>query len=109
MGDFPPETLVVSDLCKGKRVVLLGLPGAFTPTCSNLSVPSYLAKQAELQSKGVSDVLVYSVGDSAVITAWAADQRVEGSLLTFLADPQRELAEALGLVLDDKGVVQVLG
>jgi len=72
-------------------------------------VPGYLARQAELKAKGVSDVLVYCVNDGAVMTAWAQKQGVEGSMVTCLGDPRRELTDALGLVLDHPGPMSVLG
>jgi len=72
-------------------------------------VPGYLDKQDELKAKGVTDVLVYCVNDGAVMTGWAADQGVEGSIITFLGDPRSELTKALDLVLDDPGPMSVLG
>jgi len=72
-------------------------------------VPGYLAKQAELKAKGVSDVLVYCVNDGAVMSGWAKDQGVEGSIITFLGDTRKELTDALGLVLDHPGPMSVLG
>jgi len=65
--------------------------------------------QEKLKAKGVSDVVVYCVNDGAVMTAWAKDQGVEGSIITFLGDPRSELTEALGLVLDHPGPMSVLG
>lgn len=72
-------------------------------------MPGYLAKQDELKSRGISDVIVCCVNDGAVMTAWAANQGVEGSSMMFLGDPRSELAQALDLVLDDTGVMSVLG
>jgi len=72
-------------------------------------VPGYLAKQDDLKAKGVSDVLVYCVNDGAVMTAWAQDQGVEGSIITFLGDPRSELTKELDLVLDHPGPMSVLG
>jgi peroxiredoxin len=63
----------------------------------------------ELKEKGISDVIVYCVNDGAVMTAWAADQGIEDSIITFLGDPRSELTEALGLVLDHPGPMSVLG
>jgi len=68
-----------------------------------------LSKQTELKAKGVSDVLVYCVNDGAVMTGWAKDQGVAGSMITFLGDPRSELTKALGLVMDDPGPMSVLG
>jgi len=63
----------------------------------------------ELKEKGISDVIVYCVNDGAVMTAWAKDQGIEDSIITFLGDPRSELTEALGLVLDHPGPMSVLG
>merc|ERR1712039_1143852 len=59
--------------------------------------------------KGIDSVVVYCVNDGAVMTAWAKDQGIEGSLITFLADTRRELTDALGLVLDAPPVMEKLG
>mmetsp|Transcript_26326 Transcript_26326/g.75357 ORF Transcript_26326/g.75357 Transcript_26326/m.75357 type:complete len:107 (+) Transcript_26326:34-354(+) len=65
--------------------------------------------QAELKAKGVDEVLVYCVNDGAVMEGWAKDQKVAGSMITFLADPRSELTKALKLVLDEPPVMAVLG
>jgi len=72
-------------------------------------VPGYLAKQTELKAKGVSDVIVVSVNDGAVMSAWAKCCGLEGSMLTFLGDTASTLTRALGLVLSDPGVMVHLG
>jgi peroxiredoxin len=63
----------------------------------------------ELKAKGISDVLVFCVNDGAVMKAWAADQGIEDSYVTFLGDPRSELTKALDLVLDHPGPMSVLG
>ena len=88
---------------------MVGVPGAFTPTCSGTHVPGYLAKQAALKAKGVSEVIVCSVNDGAVMEGWAKDQKVEGSMITFLGDTRMELTKALDLVLDAEKPMEVLG
>jgi len=72
-------------------------------------VPGYLAKQAELKAKGVDEVIVYAVHDAAVMQAWAKDQGVEGSIITFLADTRSELTQALDVVMDDAPHMELLG
>jgi len=72
-------------------------------------VPGYLAKQTELKAKGVSDVLVYCVNDGAVMKAWAKDQKIEGSIISFMGDPRSVLTRKLGLVLKHPGPMSVLG
>merc|ERR1740129_377835 len=96
-------------MTKGRKVVLVGLPGAFTPPRSSQQVPGYLAKEAELKAKGVSDVITYCVNDGAVMQAWAADQQVGNSIIKMFGDPGSVLTEALGLVLDHPGPMSVLG
>merc|ERR1740129_1051844 len=96
-------------MTKGRKVVLVGLPGAFTPPRSSQQVPGYLAKEAELKAKGVSDVITYCVNDGAVMQAWAADQQVGNSIIEMFGDPGSVLTEALGLVLDHPGPMSVLG
>lgn len=68
-----------------------------------------MAKAADLKAKGISDVLVFCVNDGAVMAAWAKDQKVEGSIITFLGDTRSELTQALGLVLDHPGPMGKLG
>ena len=106
---FPPKKMPLSEIIGGKKVVLVGLPGAFTPTWSSQQVPGYLAKQAELKAKGVSDVIVYCVNDSAVMDAWAKDQKVEGSILSFYGDSASLLTKEIGMELTDSRVMAALG
>ena len=73
-----PNTFKVEDLTRGKKVVIFGLPGAFTPTCSAKHVPSYLANYDKLKAKGVDDILCMSVNDAFVMGAWARDQKAGG-------------------------------
>mmetsp|Transcript_55359 Transcript_55359/g.132227 ORF Transcript_55359/g.132227 Transcript_55359/m.132227 type:complete len:186 (+) Transcript_55359:55-612(+) len=106
---FPPTKVNMAERLAGKKAVVVGVPGAFTPTCSGTHVPGYLAKQAALKAKGVSEVIVCSVNDGAVMEGWAKDQKVEGSMITFLGDTRMELTKALDLVLDAEKPMEVLG
>lgn len=54
-------------------------------------------------------MIVYCVNDGAVMKAWAKDQGVEGSIISFLGDPGSELTKALGQVLEHPGPMSVLG
>lgn len=74
-----------------------------------MQIPGYLAKQTELEAAGVQEVVVYAVNDGAVMTGWAADQKVGGGLLTLYGDPKSEFTNALDLVLDHPGPMGVLG
>ena len=93
-----PNTFNVADLVKGKKIVVFGLPGAYTPTCSARHLPSYVEKAAELKGKGVDEIVATSVNDAFVLGAWNRDQGSEE--ITMLADGNGEFAEALGLTMD---------
>jgi len=94
-----PNPFKVEDLTKGKKVVIFGLPGAFTPTCSAKHVPSYLANYDKLKAKGVSEIVCMSVNDPFVMGAWARDQKTGGKV-RMMGDGSADYTKALGLVLD---------
>ena len=94
-----PNTFKVEDLTRGRKVVIFGLPGAFTPTCSAKHVPSYLANYDKLKAGGVDDILCMSVNDAFVMGAWARDQKAGGKV-RMMGDGSADFTKALGLVLD---------
>jgi peroxiredoxin len=94
-----PNTFDVAELTRGKKVVIFGLPGAFTPTCSAQHVPSYLANFDKLKAKGVDEVICMSVNDAFVMGAWARDQKT-GSKVRMMGDGSATYTKALGLELD---------
>ena len=95
-GDIQPAQ--TSALFAGRKVVLFGVPGAFTPTCSNRHLPGYVVRFAEFQARGLS-VMCLAVNDAFVMQAWAAAQQVPAGLL-MLADGNASFTRALGLELD---------
>jgi peroxiredoxin len=94
-----PNQFPVEDLTKGKKVVIFGLPGAFTPTCSAKHVPSYVANYDALKAKGVDDIICMSVNDAFVMGAWAKDQKTDGKV-RMMGDGSGQYTKALGLELD---------
>ena len=94
-----PNPFKVEDLTKGRKVVIFGLPGAFTPTCSAKHVPSYLANYDQLKAKGVAEIVCMSVNDPFVMGAWARDQKTGGKV-RMMGDGSADFTKALGLVLD---------
>ncbi len=93
------ETTSTKDLFAGKKVVLFAVPGAFTPTCSNQHLPSFLEKAAEIRGKGVDAIFCLAVNDAFVMAAWAKD-RGAGDDVIMLADGSAEFTRAVGLELD---------
>ena len=94
-----PNTFNVSDMVKGKKIAVFGLPGAFTPTCSAKHVPSYINNYDALKAKGVDEIWCVSVNDAFVMGAWAKDQHAEGKV-RMLADGSAAWTKALGLEFD---------
>jgi peroxiredoxin len=94
-----PNPVKVEDLTKGKKVVIFGLPGAFTPTCSAKHVPSYLASHDQMKAKGVDTIACLSVNDAFVMGAWGREQKT-GAKVRMLADGSADFTKALGLELD---------
>lgn len=94
-----PNAFEVADLVKGKRIVIFGLPGAYTPTCSAKHVPGYVQHSAALKAKGVDEIWCLSVNDAFVMGAWGRDQKVDGKV-RMMADGSAEYTRKLGLELD---------
>jgi peroxiredoxin len=94
-----PNEFKVDDLTRGKKVVIFGLPGAFTPTCSAKHVPSYVQNIDRLKAKGVGEVICMSVNDAFVMGAWARDQKTGGKV-RMMGDGSATYTKALGLELD---------
>jgi peroxiredoxin len=94
-----PNTFNVSDLVKGKKIVIFGLPGAYTPTCSAKHVPGYVQHIDALKAKGVDEVWCMSVNDAFVMGAWGRDQKATGKV-RMMADGSADYTKKLGLELD---------
>jgi peroxiredoxin len=97
-----PNQFKVEDITKGKKVVVFGLPGAFTPTCSAKHVPSYLANFDKLKAKGVDEIVCMSVNDPFVMGAWARDQHTGGKI-RMMGDGSADYTKKLGLEFDLTG------
>ena len=94
-----PEPVKVSEYLKGKKVVLIAVPGAFTPTCSAQHVPSVLEQAEAIKARGVDEIVCVAVNDPFVLKAWAEDLGTSGTV-TMLADGSGLFTKALGLELD---------
>jgi peroxiredoxin len=94
-----PNAFSVSLLAEGKTVIVFGLPGAFTPTCSARHVPGYLTHYDALRAKGVDEIWCVSVNDAFVMGAWARSQGTDDRI-RMLADGSAEFTRKLGLDQD---------
>ena len=96
-----PKPVETKDYFAGKKIVLFGLPGAFTPTCHKNHLPGFVQNAGAIKAKGIDTIAVTGVNDVFVMDAWkkacAADK------LDFLADGNGEFAKALDLTFDGSG------
>ena len=100
-GPEGPQAKTTDDVFKGRRVVLVGVPGAFTPACHRNHLPGFVAKREEIMARGVDAIAVTSVNDIFVLNAWQQQSGAEG--IEFLADGNADFAKATGLDMDGTG------
>jgi glutaredoxin/glutathione-dependent peroxiredoxin len=98
-----PTAIRTSDALGSGTVVLFAVPGAFTPGCSRVHLPGFVARADELKEKGVGTIACVAVNDVWVMDAWGKSQGV-GDKILMLADGSGEFTRALGLELDLAGV-----
>jgi glutaredoxin/glutathione-dependent peroxiredoxin len=101
MGKEGPENLSSDEIFKGKKVVLFGLPGAFTPGCSKAHLPGFVVNADKIKARGVDTIACMSVNDAFVMGAWGKAQNAEEILM--LADGNGEFTKALDLEMDATG------
>lgn len=99
MTEAGPGAISTDELFAGKKVVLVSVPGAFTPTCSAKHLPGFVEHADDFFAQGVDAVACMAVNDVFVMKAWGKDQGV-GDKVKMLADGNGEYARALGLQLD---------
>ena len=93
---------VLSEIMANKKVVIFGIPGAFTPTCSEKHLASFLNYSNQLKSKGVDEIYCISVNDAFVMKAWLASYH-NGNSIKGIADGNAEFAKAMNLIVDYSG------
>lgn len=99
-GPEGPAPVAMGDLVKGKTVVVFGLPGAFTGTCTSAHVPSFMRTIGALKDKGVAEVICVSVNDPFVMGAWGDSTGGTAAGLTFLGDADGSFTKAIGMDFD---------
>lgn len=102
MGPDGPVAKTTKDIFQGRKVVLIAVPGAFTPTCHRNHLSGYVSNAAAIKAKGVDAIAVTAVNDVFVMSAWA-DASNAGDKIEFLSDGNAEFAKALGLAMDGSG------
>ena len=96
-----PKAVTSHEAIGTGRVVLFGVPGAFTPTCSDYHLPGFVVRADDLKKKGVDRIACIAVNDAFVMGAWAKAANADD--LVMLADGNGEFARATGLEMDGSG------
>ncbi|XP_059574546.1 peroxiredoxin-5, mitochondrial [Alligator mississippiensis] len=104
-----PDTKVnLATLFQGKKGVLFGVPGAFTPGCSKTHLPGFVAEAKELQGRGVDLVACLAVNDVFVVSEWGKALGTQGKV-RMLADPTGAFGKATDLLLNQDPLRQLFG
>lgn len=99
---LPPQKVNVAEATRGKKIVIFGLPGAYTPTCSGKHVPGYVEAYDDLRARHVDEIWCVSVNDGFVMASWGREMKADGKV-RMLGDGSAEFTKKLGLELDLTG------
>jgi peroxiredoxin len=99
---FRWQDVSTDDIFKAKKIAVLSLPGAFTPTCSSKHLPGFVAKYAELTSLGIDEVYCVSVNDAFVMFQWAKHLNIIN--VKMLPDGNGEFTRAMGMLVKKENV-----
>lgn len=125
MGEDGPQSVTMAEKLTGRKVVIFGLPGAYTGTCTTAHVPSFMRTAEAFKAKGVDEIICVAVNDPFVMKAWGDDTGAAAAGITFLGDSESTFTKAIGMnfsagpvgfvdrskryaMLVDNGVVTVL-
>ena len=93
------SNVIIAEELKDKTVIIFGVPGAFTPTCSEKHMPSFIKLHQQLISKGIDDIYCLSVNDKFVMHAWLLSY-ADGDKIIGIADGNGEICQNLNLIVD---------
>ena len=97
MIDGSPQKVSSTELFNKKKIILVGVPGAFTPTCSNEHLPGYIENYESFVSKGIDDIYFVSVNDPFVMDKWGKSTKCN---IKFIADSEGEFMKKSGFEVD---------
>ena len=100
MGANGPETVELSTLTDGRKVVIFALPGAYTGTCTTAHVPSFMRTKPEFDKKGVDEIICLSVNDPFVMQAWGESTGATAAGITMLGDAEGAFTNAVGMAFN---------
>lgn len=97
VGDNGPEPVELGSLAKGRKIVIFALPGAYTGTCTNAHVPSFIETKDEFTAKGVDEIICIAVNDPFVMDSWSRHTGADKAGITFLADSEANFTKSMGM------------
>ena len=102
MENGSPNKIRTQEFLKDKKVVIFGLPGAYTSVCSAKHLPGYVNMFEKFKEKGIDQIICISVNDPFVMNAWGKENKVEGKIL-MIGDPSLNFTKAIGADVDKSG------
>ena len=102
LEDGEPIKKNIEEILKNKKVVLFGLPGAYTSVCSAKHLPGYINMYEEYKKKGIDKIICISVNDPFVMNAWGKENNV-GEKVLMVGDPFLNFTKAIGADVDKSG------
>ena len=97
IGENGPEGVTLGDLAKGRKLIIFALPGAYTGTCTNAHVPSFIKTKEAFAAKGVDEIICIAVNDPFVMDSWHRSTGADKAGITFLADADAAFTKAMGM------------
>lgn len=97
MSENGPEVLALSSLLAGRKVILFGLPGAFTGPCTTAHIPSFIRTADAFRAKGVEDIICLSVNDPFVLEAWGEATGATAAGISHVGDADGSFTKGLGM------------
>ena len=98
IGSSGPQKIKSYEIFQNKKILLVGVPGAFTPTCSLEHLPGFTDKVQEFKNKGIEEIIFMSVNDPFVMDEWRKSKNEDR--ISFLSDPFCEFGKKIGFTLD---------
>ena len=93
------HSLLILELDLKEKIILFGLPGAFTSTCSKLHLPGFVKNAENIKAKGIKDIFCLSVNDPYVMNAWGEVNNI-GNKIKMLSDPYLSFTSSIGAEVD---------
>jgi cytochrome c peroxidase len=104
MTDEGPREVTTDALFAGRRIVLVAMPGAFTPTCDGAHLPSFVRTAARFAERGVDEIVCIAVNDVHVMRRWGAESGAAAAGIRMLADADGAFTRAVGMAFDAPAV-----